>query len=267
MLAQYNYVIAKLMPIHPKVLLALRMAKKNVIPFLYLLVPITIYLVLLIIYPLFQRLVMGRESVDCSQKTMLILIDEYLFSWVYDFVRESSNVVSLAICAFVYILHFGSPGVYVLYMMAIRPGWYYFWLFGLSLGLASSISIILQYSLPAPPPWLFNELPPEAKFFHVDSLLPIPIFHNIYGLNKLVCGAFPSIHVEWPAIIALNGAVPPVAGVIYVLWIVWAAIYSGHHWVSDVLGGLLIALISDFLAKLYVKTLTFEVVELEVEAI
>jgi hypothetical protein len=48
------------MPIHPKVLLALRIAKKNVIPFMYLLVPITIYLVLLIIYPMFQRRVMGR---------------------------------------------------------------------------------------------------------------------------------------------------------------------------------------------------------------
>lgn len=66
-------------------------------------------------------------------------------------------------------------------------------------------------------------------------------------------------------IIALNGAIHPIAGVIYVLWILFAAIYSGHHWVSDCLGGLLIAILSDYLAKLYVRTLTFEVVELEVE--
>lgn len=250
---------------NPKVLLALRMAKKNMFPYMYLLVPFTMYLVMLIIYPFFQRLVMGREKVDCSHKTMLIFIDEYLFSWVYRFVRESHNVAALALCAMPYIAHFGSPAVYLFYLLLRRPGWYSFWRFGFGIGLASSISIFLQYSLPAPPPWLFNDLPPEAKYYHVDKLLPIPIFHNIYGLNKLVCGAFPSIHVEWPMIIALNGATHPLVGTIYVMWIVTAAVYSGHHWVSDVTAGLLIALLADFLAKLYVKKLTFEIVELEAE--
>lgn len=193
------------------------------------------------------------------------MVDEYLFASIYRLVRESANVVSLTLCAIPYLAHFGAPVVYLLYLLLTRPGWYYFWLFGLSLGLTSSFSIMLQYSLPAPPPWLFNDLPPEAKFFHVDALLPIPIFHNIYGLNKLVCGAFPSIHVQWPMIMALNGAIHPIIGVAYVCWIVTAAIYSGHHWVSDVISGLLIAIIADSLAKIYVKKMKFEIIEMEAD--
>lgn len=56
---------------------------------------------------------------------------------------------------------------------------------------------------------------------------------------------------------ALNKATHPVIGTLYVMWIVTAAIYSGHHWISDVAGGLLIALLADYLAGLYVKRLTF----------
>jgi hypothetical protein len=160
-------------------------------------------------------------------------------------------------------VHFGSPAFYLLYLLIKRPGWYYFWLNGLSLGFTSSFSIFLQYCFPTAPPWLFTDLPPEAKFYKVDEILPVNLFHGIYGLNKLVCGAFPSIHVEWPSIIALNGAVNPYFGVLYVMWITTAAIYSEHHWISDVLTGMVIATMSTWLAKLYLKQVTFPVAKKE----
>jgi membrane-associated phospholipid phosphatase len=138
-------------------------------------------------------------------------------------------------------VHFGSPAFYLLYLLIKRPGWYYFWLNGLSLGFTSSFSI----------------------FYKVDEILPVNLFHGIYGLNKLVCGAFPSIHVEWPSIIALNGAVNPYFGVLYVMWITTAAIYSEHHWISDVLTGMVIATMSTWLAKLYLKQVTFPVAKKE----
>jgi membrane-associated phospholipid phosphatase len=92
----------------------------------------------------------------------------------------------------------------------------------------------------------------------VDELISINIFHGIYGLNKLVCGAFPSIHVQWPSIIAFNGAVHPCFGATYVLWITTAAVYSEHHWISDVLIGMIIAGFSSFIAKLYISRVDFE---------
>ena len=93
------------------------------------------------------------------------------------------------------------------------------------------------------------------------------MFHNIYGLNKLVCGAFPSIHVQWPSVIALNGVVSPYFGAGYVLWIVTAAIYSEHHWISDVLTGLTIAVIMTYLAKKVCKRLVFEESKFEEEVV
>lgn len=41
-------------------------------------------------------------------------------------------------------------------------------------------------------------------------------------------------------------------------WIVVAAIYSEHHWISDVLVGLTIAIVSTWLAKRYASGVKFE---------
>jgi hypothetical protein len=88
---------------------------------------------------------MGRDRVDCGVKTPLVELDELVFKFFYTHIRASSNQVLLTICAFPYLVHFGSPGFYLLYLLIKRPGWYYFWLYGLSLGFTSSFSIILQY--------------------------------------------------------------------------------------------------------------------------
>jgi hypothetical protein len=103
---------------------------------------------------------MGRDRVDCGVKTPLVELDELVFKFFYTHIRASSNQVLLTICAFPYLVHFGSPGFYLLYLLIKRPGWYYFWLYGLSLGFTSSFSIILQYCFPTAPPWKFGHLPP-----------------------------------------------------------------------------------------------------------
>lgn len=237
---------------HPLVAYCLRQARSQV-KHLVLLLPMAGYLILLIVYPIFQLDVMGREHVTCTEKSALIQLDEQLFEPVYDFVSASENKPFLVFCGLPYFLHFGSSGLYILYLLWKRPGWYYFWLYGLTLGITSLSSIILQYSMPTPPPWLFNHLPPEAKFHLVDEYLHIKLYHGIYGLNKLICGSFPSIHVQWPSIIAHNGVVHPFFGLFYVVWISTAAIYSSHHWVNDVIFGLLIAFASDRIGKLCLK--------------
>jgi hypothetical protein len=62
---------------------------------------------------------------------------------IYEIVRESYNRLLITICAVPYLMHFGSPAFYLLYLIIKLPGWKYFWLYVLSLGLTSSISIIL----------------------------------------------------------------------------------------------------------------------------
>lgn len=140
-----------------------------------------------------------------------------------------------------------------------QRGWKLFWYFAITLGTSSFISIIMQYNLPVPPPWKFEPgMPPEARFAKVDELLPIKIFSNTYSHNPLVCGAFPSVHVQWAFIMALNGGAHTYFGIFYTVWTASAAIYSSHHWVSDIIGGLFTALCSNLIGKWYISRLTFQ---------
>lgn len=66
---------------------------------------------------------------------------------------------------------------------------------------------------------------------------------------------------------ALTGMLHPLIGGGYVLWIMTAAVYSEHHWMSDVLAGLTIGVIAVVLSKLYCKKLKFEEIKYEGDAV
>ena len=86
---------------------------------------------------------LGHEKVDCSEKTPLVKLDEDIFEHVYVAIKGSEIKPLLCFLAVPYLMHFVSPAVYILYLLFKRPGWRYFWLYGLSLGLTSSFSIVL----------------------------------------------------------------------------------------------------------------------------
>jgi membrane-associated phospholipid phosphatase len=68
-----------------------------------------------------------------------------------------------------------------------------------------------------------------------------------------VCGAFPSLHVGWPTILTISGGLNKYLGIIYIIWISIAAIYSSHHWIIDVLSGILFAIILGMLGKYFIE--------------
>lgn len=151
-----------------------------------------------------------------------------------------------------YLIHFINPILYILYLVLKRPGYHYFWKFVLSFGLTCSFSILIESSYPTGPPWYYLGFPNEAKFYLVDHLFHFKVFHTLYGLNKLICGAFPSLHVGWPTVIAMNGIVHPYFGITYVTLIASAAVYSRHHWIIDIVFGLGISIGMSLLAKVIV---------------
>lgn len=89
----------------------------------------------------------------------------------------------------------------------------------------------------------------------MDNLFNFKVFNSLYGLNKLICGAFPSLHVGWPTVIAMNGVVHPIFGICYVFVISSAAVYSRHHWIIDAVFGLLIGVGMSFLSEIIVDWL------------
>ena len=118
------------------------------------------------------------------------------------------------------------------------------------------LQYVIWYFFPTAPPWYYDNLyeyetkgytPPFHEQHHegcafrrVDEAIGYPLFFNIFASNPAPFGAFPSGHVAWPASICATH--PPLGNAcwIYVLHMSWAAMYSCHHYISDILFSFLI---------------------------
>ena len=86
-----------------------------------------------------------------------------------------------------------------------------------------------------------------------DQLIGLPIFDSIYGRNANVFAAVPSLHAAY-MVVALAYAILSrqrrwliILFAIIMTGIWWTAIYSGHHYLIDVLLGISCALLGIFL--------------------
>eukprot|EP01113_Clastostelium_recurvatum_P019567 TRINITY_DN2307_c0_g1_i1.p1 TRINITY_DN2307_c0_g1~~TRINITY_DN2307_c0_g1_i1.p1 ORF type:complete len:365 (+),score=42.40 TRINITY_DN2307_c0_g1_i1:80-1174(+) len=139
-----------------------------------------------------------------------------------------------------------------------------------SLGIASLAGVVIQYVFPTSPPWYYEkygELPAHydmqgdpAGLARVDVLLGTSFFHDMFEQSAIVFGSFPSLHITWASLMclylcsfqsgskrgrfclpfALWKCLPP----LYVIWLALAVVYLEHHYVLDVAGGFLLALIA-----------------------
>ena len=124
--------------------------------------------------------------------------------------------------------------------------------------LALNVCGFVTYHLyPAAPPWYFHahgctvdvlarasEGPALAR---VDARLGLHYFAGMYGRSSSVFGAMPSLHCAYACIVALEGwAVYSrawrAASVGFFVLMCFSAVYLDHHWVLDVLAGVLYAL-------------------------
>jgi inositol phosphorylceramide synthase catalytic subunit len=123
--------------------------------------------------------------------------------------------------------------------------------------LVNIIGFIIYYLYPAAPPWyvaengfaLNHNVPRSAAGLNrVDQLIDFPLFHTIYTRNSNVFAAIPSLHSAYPLVGWLYAR-----KFSYRIWhLVFActsigiwltAIYTGHHYVIDILAGIAVALL------------------------
>lgn len=117
----------------------------------------------------------------------------------------------------------------------------------------------LYYVHPTAPPWYTMQYGSEiihntpgsvADLYRFDALMPFPIFGHIYPGNSNVFAAIPSLHSAYvltAAIYALiNKSSKWTAGAFFVIsaGIWWTAVYSCHHYVIDVILGILTCLVA-----------------------
>lgn len=129
--------------------------------------------------------------------------------------------------------------------------------FSLVFFITNIIGFIGYYLYPAAPPWYFAEhgnqfiadtMGSRAGFAHFDQLVGIDIFKNIYDKNANVFAAVPSLHSSYPVILLYYASKMKKPWVkiglsVFTLGIWFSAIYSGHHYIIDVMLGLCCAIL------------------------
>ncbi|MDO6388652.1 phosphatase PAP2 family protein [Pontibacter sp. BT731] len=141
-------------------------------------------------------------------------------------------------------------------------GFLFFWnrqqfvYFSLTFLLVNLLGFVVYYLYPAAPPWYvqlhgfeFIATTPgnTAGLVRFDAFFGVTVFHSLYVKGSNVFAAMPSLHSAYPLIVlyyALKNKLGIVAKVLFTIITVgiwFAAVYTSHHYVLDVLAGIVCA--------------------------
>ncbi|SEI73702.1 PAP2 superfamily protein [Dyadobacter koreensis] len=142
-----------------------------------------------------------------------------------------------------------------------------FFSFAFTFLLVNLIGFVIYYLYPAAPPWYSQQYGFEfiantpgntAGLSRFDSFFNVGIFKSIYEKSSNVFAAMPSLHSSYP-LIALYYAIKSKIslGLTIIIGItlpgIWfAAVYTSHHYVLDVLAGVACAIAGIILVNLFI---------------
>lgn len=132
--------------------------------------------------------------------------------------------------------------------------------FALAFFMVNMIGFVVYYIYPAAPPWYVQEhgfdfiasTPGNtAGLLRFDELVGGTVFQSLYAKGSNVFAAMPSLHSSYPVIVLFYGIKGRYryASIVFALimaGIWWAAVYTSHHYVLDVLAGICCALAGIF---------------------
>jgi hypothetical protein len=127
-----------------------------------------------------------------------------------------------------------------------------FFRFSLTFLTVNLLGFVIYYAYPAAPPWYvqqygftFNAHTPgnTAGLGRFDSFFHVSVFSALYSKSSNVFAAMPSLHASYPLTVLYYGikyrlrwANALFAMIMVGIW--FAAVYSSHHYVLDVLAGI-----------------------------
>ncbi|MBE7170737.1 MAG: inositol phosphorylceramide synthase [Williamsia sp.] len=159
------------------------------------------------------------------------------------------------LCGFFYLCWMPLPLLFAGWLYyAKRPQFFRFsWTFLLT----NLIGFVIYYIYPAAPPWYvqlhgfhFSAHTPgnTAGLAKWDQFFGVHIFDALYAKSSNVFAAMPSLHAAYPLLsfyYAVKNKISPWAVALFALitaGIWFTAVYTSHHYVLDVLAGILCAL-------------------------
>ena len=144
----------------------------------------------------------------------------------------------------------------------------YFFQFALTFFLVNLIGFIGYYVYPAAPPWYVAQKGFEfiattpgntAGLGRFDALVGANVFAGIYSKSSNVFAAMPSLHAAYMLIVvyySIKSGMKKIYNVLFafiMLGIWFTAVYSSHHYVLDVLAGIVCAIIGISLFQYFVN--------------
>ena len=193
----------------------------------------------------FERALFGEVPSVSLQRLLLRTGPSGHFSWLEDVLSVfygSHFVAFLFVGLFIWIYR---PGALAKY----KTSFY----------LLVSLGVSLYALVPTVPPWMaankFELLPPLVRFNRILFDSAIPVLTGGFDLNPV--SAMPSLHAGFPILCCLllwglyrMKALP---FYIYSLVVLFAIVYTGDHYVTDILGGLVLVLFCLFMTAYLVK--------------
>ena len=172
---------------------------------------------------------------------------------------RNGNVFLDVLAGIFYLTWIPVPLLFAGYLFFKNRRQYFY--FSLTFLLVNIIGFIIYYAYPAAPPWYvqqhgFDFYPSTpgstAGLSRFDHFFYSGIFKSIYAKSSNVFAAMPSLHSSYPVIVLYFG-IKNKFGMLNVLFAVimmgiwFAAIYSSHHYVLDILAGIGCAMTGIFL--------------------
>lgn len=129
--------------------------------------------------------------------------------------------------------------------------------FSITFVLVNMIGFIIYYIYPAAPPWYLQQYGKDfiagtpgntAGLARFDQFFNVSIFKNLYAKGSNVFAAMPSLHSAYPLIVVYYefkkgaGLLLRILFITVMLGIWFAAVYTSHHYVLDVLAGITCAI-------------------------
>jgi hypothetical protein len=128
------------------------------------------------------------------------------------------------------------------------------------------------YIHPAAPPWyvmnygfqtILNTPGNVAGLGRFDSITGIPVFHSLYGKNANVFAAIPSLHAAYMLITTVYAIMSrrhksTILLFAFICVGIWCtAVYTGHHYVIDIILGIFTASLGIFLLERIIFRIQF----------
>jgi hypothetical protein len=135
--------------------------------------------------------------------------------------------------------------------------------------LVNIAGFVTYHVYPAAPPWYYHlhgcsvDLATRASegpnLARVDRWLGVSYFAGFYGRSNDVFGAVPSLHIGYPLLIAIYAW--PMTRVLgrtlalgFFAWMCFAAVYLDHHWVVDVILGVIYTVVVEMCLRIWTRS-------------